>query len=286
MEEDEGATGLQPLWQGSRGAFAAFSVLSALWTERNLIRLLVKRDFTSRYRRASLGIGWAILEPLLLAAVYTFIFQILVGTDRFAYPMLVFIGAMFWRLFSTVLSTSSNSLISSRNLFQFARVPKSIFAVSGAVMAFQTSLLAMVSLVPMMLYYDLSMTWSMLLIPLWLALTATIACAMGLLLAPLATRIPDVMHAIRFILRVGFFLSPVMWTYDMFGRRFGDGWLAVIIQCNPTIVPITEVRSALLGEPTGIPGFGYAAFLGVCLSSLFLGAMVFERNAHKAVVYA
>tara|TARA_B100001113_G_scaffold107946_1_gene87525 strand:- start:3286 stop:3942 length:657 start_codon:yes stop_codon:yes gene_type:complete len=218
--------------------------------------------------------------------VYTFIFQILVGTDRFAYPLMVFIGAMFWRLFSTVLSASSNSLISSRNLFQFARVPKAIFSASSAVMAFQMALLSMVSIFPFIWWYELELSWSYLLIPVWLAITALVAWATGILLAPMATRVPDIMHAIRFVLRIGFFLSPVMWTYDMFGKRFGDGWLAAIVQCNPTIVPITEVRSILLSEPTGIPAEGYLIFALVSFLSVILGSIVFESHAHKAVVYA
>ena len=285
MNEDSDE-GLTPLWQGGGRLSTPFRTVQQLWQERNLIRLLVKRDFTSRYRRAGLGLGWAILEPLLLAAVYTFIFQILVGTDRFAYPLMVFIGAMFWRLFSTVLSASSNSLISSRNLFQFARVPKAIFSASSAVMAFQMALLSMVSIFPFIWWYDLELSWSYLLIPVWLAITALVAWATGILLAPMATRVPDIMHAIRFVLRIGFFLSPVMWTYDMFGKRFGDGWLAAIVQCNPTIVPITEVRSILLSEPTGIPAEGYLIFALVSFLSVILGSIVFESHAHKAVVYA
>ena len=284
--EGEAHKALEPLWKGKNPLTVPIRAVTDLWNERNLVRLLVKRDFTSRYRRAGLGVGWAILEPLLLAAVYTFIFQILVGTDRFAYPLLVFIGAMFWRLFSTVLSSSSNSLIASRNLFQFARVPKSIFAASSAVMAFQMAFLSMVSILPFIWYYDLSVTWAYLMIPIWLGLTALVAWSMGLLLAPVATKIPDVMHGIRFLLRVGFFLSPVMWTYDMFGRRFGDGWLAALVQCNPTIVPITEVRSILLSEPTGIPPLGYLVFVAVSALSFIFGTIVFDTRAHKAVIHA
>ncbi len=284
--EGEAHKALEPLWKAKNPLLVPIRAVMDLWNERNLIRLLVKRDFTSRYRRAGLGVGWAILEPLLLAAVYTFIFQILVGTDRFAYPLLVFIGAMFWRLFSTVLSSSSNSLIASRNLFQFARVPKSIFAASSAVMAFQMAFLSMVSILPFMWYYDLSVTWAYLMIPIWLGLTALVAWSMGLLLAPVATKIPDIMHGIRFLLRVGFFLSPVMWTYDMFGRRFGDGWLAALVQCNPTIVPITEVRSILLSEPTGIPPLGYQVFVAVSALSFIFGTIAFDTRAHKAVIHA
>ena len=70
----------------------------------------------------------------------------------------------------------------------------------------------------------------------------------GLLLAPIACKVPDVLNLINFLVRAGFFLSPVMWTYDMFNTRFGEGWHAIVAHMNPTVVPITGMRDAVLGE--------------------------------------
>ena len=81
--------------------------------------------------------------------------------------------------------------------------------------------------------------------------------SLGLLLAPLATRVPDVVNLVNFLARVGFFLSPVMWTYEMLSSKFGDGIFLVIAHLNPVIVPITLMRDSILGTPAAIPDYGF-----------------------------
>ena len=73
-----------------------------------LLRLLVKRDLNARYRRAYLGYAWAVLEPLLLAVVYTFIFTILVGSIDPLYPVKIILGIIGWTMFARSLTTSTN----------------------------------------------------------------------------------------------------------------------------------------------------------------------------------
>lgn len=104
------------------------------------------------------------------------------------------------------------------------------------------------------------------------------------MLAPIACKVPDVLNLINFLIRAGFFLSPVMWTYDMFSSRFGDGWHAIIAHLNPTVVPITGMRDAILGESSGIPAYGLLMCFSIALFAYVFGTIIFERNAHKAVV--
>jgi len=104
------------------------------------------------------------------------------------------------------------------------------------------------------------------------------------MLAPISCKIPDVLNLINFLVRAGFFLSPVMWTYDMFSTRFGDGWHAVVAHLNPTVVPITGMRDAMLGGTTAIPSYGYAMCFGTAVLAYVFGTIVFERQAHRAVV--
>jgi ABC-type polysaccharide/polyol phosphate export permease len=76
----------------------------------NLLQLLVKRDLSARDRRAYLGYAWAVLEPLLLAIVYTFIFTILVGSSDPLYPVKIILGVIGWSLFARSLTSSTKSL--------------------------------------------------------------------------------------------------------------------------------------------------------------------------------
>ena len=281
---EDGEQELTPLW-GKRSAFRLpFVVMADLFRSRNLLRLLVKRDLNARYRRAYLGYAWAVLEPLLLAVVYTFIFTILVGSSDPLYPVKIIIGVIGWSLFSRSLTTSTKSLSSSINLFQFARVPKTVFASSGTLTNLVLSFISLTSLIPFYFIHDLPITVNLLFLPLWLVLVSFTGWAIGLLLAPVACKIPDVLNLINFLVRAGFFLSPVMWTYEMFDQRFGDGWHAIVAHLNPTVVPITEMRDAILGTSSTIPTYGYIMCLSMALVCYVLGAIIFERKAHRAVV--
>jgi ABC-2 type transport system permease protein len=284
MNASENEDGLVPLW-GKRSLHRLpFIVIADLVRSRHLLRLLVKRDLNARYRRAYLGYAWAVLEPLLLAMVYTFIFTILVGSSDPLYSVKIVVGIIGWSLFSRSLTTSTKSLSSSINLFQFARVPKTVFATSGTLTNVVLSVISLTSLVPFFIINDLPVSTSLVLVPLWLALISFTGWSIGLLLAPIACKVPDVLNLINFLVRAGFFLSPVMWTYDMFSSRFGDGWHAVVAHLNPTVVPITGMRDAVLGTSSAIPLYGYAMCFSIAVVAYVLGTMVFERKAHAAVV--
>jgi ABC-2 type transport system permease protein len=275
---------LVQLWGKRSTIRLPYIVLQDLLKARHLLKLLVKRDLTGRYRRAYLGYGWSVLEPLLLAAVYTFLFTILLGSSDELYALKVTVGVIAWQLFSRSLTSSTRSITSSINLFQFARIPKTVFATSSVLTNYTLAIFSLASLIPFFFIHDLSVHAELLLLPVWLGLVAFTGWGIGLMLAPVACKVPDVVNIVNFLVRAGFFLSPVMWTYDMFDNRFGEGWHALVAHLNPTVVPITGMRDAVLGEVTVIPSYGYLMCFGVALFSFLLGSIIFERKAHAAVV--
>jgi ABC-type polysaccharide/polyol phosphate export permease len=284
MSQGEGEEHLVPLWGKRSLPRLPFIVMADLFRSRHLLKLLVKRDLNARYRRAYLGYAWAVLEPLLLAIVYTFIFTILVGSSDPLYPVKIVIGVIGWSMFARSLTTSTKSLSGSINLFQFARVPKTVFATSGTLTNVVLAMISLSSLIPFYFISDLPITASLLLVPIWLLVLSFTGWGIGLLLAPIACKVPDVLNLINFLVRAGFFLSPVMWTYDMFNSRFGEGWHAVVAHLNPTVIPITGMRDAVLGEPSLIPNYAYVMCFSIALLGYIFGSIVFERKAHRAVV--
>jgi len=284
MSQGEGEEHLVPLWGKRSLPRLPFIVMADLFRSRHLLKLLVKRDLNARYRRAYLGYAWAVLEPLLLAIVYTFIFTILVGSSDPLYPVKIVIGVIGWSMFARSLTTSTKSLSGSINLFQFARVPKTVFATSGTLTNVVLAMISLSSLIPFYFINEIPITASLLLLPLWLLVLSFTGWGIGLLLAPIACKVPDVLNLINFLVRAGFFLSPVMWTYDMFNSRFGEGWHAVVAHLNPTVIPITGMRDAVLGEPSLIPNYAYVMCFSIALLGYIFGSIVFERKAHRAVV--
>ena len=275
---------LTPLWGKRSIVRLPFLVARDLFQSRSLLRLLVKRDLTGRYSRAYLGYAWAVLEPLLLAIVYTFLFTILLGADDPLYSVKIIIGIIGWQLFARSVTNSTRSISSSINLFQFARIPKTVFATSSALTNYVLALISLSCLIPFFYIHNLPISLHLFLVPFWLVLISFTGWAIGLMLAPLACKFPDVNNVVNFLVRAGFFLSPVMWTYDMFSRRFGEGWHSVLAHMNPTVVPITKMRDAILGESSSIPDYGYIMCFSLAIITYTLGSIIFERKAHRAVV--
>ena len=143
MDSNKEEVSLTPLW-GKRSLLRLpFIVAKDLIQARHLLKLLVKRDLTGRYSRAYLGYTWAILEPLLLAIVYTFLFTILLGSNDPLYSVKIIIGIIGWQLFARSVTTSTRSISSSINLFQFARIPKTVFATSSVLTNYVLALISL-----------------------------------------------------------------------------------------------------------------------------------------------
>ena len=254
------------------------------WQHRELVLRLIQRDLDSRFRGPLLGYTWALLEPLLLALVYSFVFGVIVGRTDPTYPAIVMIGVIGWSLFSKCLTGTTKTLSSNAGLFEFTKIPKSVFAVSNIATNFVLSFISLFALIPLLLYYDIAFSVQIFLAPILLIVLAVLGASFGLILAPYAVRIPDLINLIQFIARVGFFLSPVMWTYEMLSSKFGDGPYLILAHLNPVIVPITLMRDAILGTTTTIPIYGYGMFGTILLVGFITGTILFHKKAHKMVV--
>ena len=174
--------------------------------------------------------------------------------------------------------------ISKANPISGFEIPKSVFAISGMLTNFVLSFISLLALIPFIIYYGIDVNLTILLVPFCLILLGLSGTGIGLMIAPYAVRIPDLVNIVQFIARVGFFLSPVMWTYPMLSNKFGTGDYLVIAHLNPVIVPITVMRDLILGGSSGIPDYGYWMFAVIAISTFILGTMIFIKKAHKMVV--
>lgn len=275
---------LQSMWSKKKMTDAPFALIVENYQHRELVSRLIRRDLDSRFRAPLLGYSWAIIEPLLLALVYSFVFGIIVGRSDPLYPAIVMIGVIGWSLFSRCMTSTTKTLTSNASLFQFTKIPKSVFAVSNMMTNYVLSCISLFALLPFMYYNELSLSFEFLLLPLYLFLLAISGTTLGLLIAPSAVRIPDLVNIVQFLSRVGFFLSPVMWTYQMLSSKFGTGQFLVLAHLNPVIVPITKMRDIILNQDSQIPDFGIYIFVAVVSFFYLFGTMIFHVKAHKMVV--
>ncbi|HIB24366.1 MAG TPA: ABC transporter permease, partial [Candidatus Poseidoniales archaeon] len=247
-----------------------------------LIKNMVSRDLKGRYSRASIGFGWIFLEPLLLSAVYYFLFTIIANRPEPNYALHVIIGVIVWGHFGKSLQATISCLSNGGNLIKQVYFPREILAISPVLSQLWISVISLTAVIPVMLYLGVMPSTTIWMLPVALILTSMLALGFGLIFAPLNAFSQDVSHLFRFIIRAGFFLSPVMWTYEMMITRAPDNWVNIIM-LNPMVIPLTYARHGLDGTTIEFEVTHLLYCVGVAVLSLLIGMAIFKRLESKAV---
>ena len=240
---------------------------------RHLAANFISRDIRLKFRDSRLGYLWSILEPLLMTGVYVILFTVIAGKPEPLYPLWVVIGVITWNFFGKALTGSLTALTGNEGIIKQVYFPRVLFAVtsvgSGAVMAVLSLLVA----VPFLVYHRIPPTPDLLMVPVGLLLTALFGMGLGLALACLNVVFRDAEFIMRFVVRAGFYLSPVMWTFHMVPKS--KATVAVLL--NPMSVPITMVRNGIDGSALGIAPSWVLYSVVVCLATFAIGVSVFQR---------
>ncbi|RPJ44336.1 MAG: ABC transporter permease [Chloroflexi bacterium] len=252
--------------------------LSALWAYRELVYFLTWRDIKVRYKQAALGVGWAIIQPVISMVIFSLIFGRMAGlpTDpgipQAWYPVFIFAALLPWQLFQGALQRAGISLVGNANLLTKVYFPRLIIpfsAVSAGLIDFFFSLLVMVAL---MIYFGVPFNWNMLWLPAFILLDLLAALSVGLWLSALNVQYRDVQHMIPFLLQAWMYASPVVYSIDMIPA---EGPWRLLFALNPMTGVIQGFRWALLGGTPPDQLIWVSAFIVLVL--LVTGLYYFRR---------
>lgn len=241
---------------------------------RHLIWNFISRDIRLKYRDSSLGYFWSLLEPLGLSVVYFVLFVILAGRPDPQFALWILVGVIVWHFFSHAVTDSLTCLTKNEGLIKQIYFPREVFALTNVGSKLILSAASLLVCIPLMVYFRLPPTLQLWMVPVGLALAAMLSLGVGLGMACLNVVNRDVDYFFRFLMRAGFFLSPVMWTVELAGSR---ARALDYLLLNPIAVPISMVRNGITGQPLHISAGHVAYSVGFCLLSFFVGVAVFKR---------
>jgi lipopolysaccharide transport system permease protein len=247
--------------------------LKELWEYRELLYFLVWRDVKVRYKQTALGAAWAVIQPLMMMAVFSLFFGYLarVPSDGIPYPIFTFCALLPWQLFSHALTESSNSLVANERLITkvyFPRLVVPIAAVLGGMVDFA---IAFALLLVMMLYYGIAPTWAIVALPGFILLAVLTALGVGLWLSALNVQYRDVRHTIGFLVQFWLFATPVAYSSSIIPERWRP-----LYGLNPMAGVVEGFRWALLGKSQA-PGALLAVSIVVVVLVLVGGLYYFRR---------
>jgi len=247
-----------------------------LWRYRELLGFLAWRDVKVRYKQAVLGAAWAVVQPAVQTVLLTFVFSKLAkmpGGDV-PYPLLVLAGLLPWQLFSGAFSGAGSSLVSNAHLISKVYFPRLIVPLSAVAVAMIDMLILLLIALPYALFEGIQPTWRLLLLPVFMLGTMTIALGAGLWITALTVKYRDFRFITPFLLQIGVFVTPVGFRTD-FLPNWRD-WLAL----NPLTSMVEGFRWCLLGGRTEFYERGLFLSLAV-MALLLVGGLWYFRKTER-----
>lgn len=243
-----------------------------LWRYRDLAYFLVWRDLKVRYKQTAFGAGWAVLQPVLLMAVFSVFLGRIdgIGAKYVPYPLFALAGLVPWTLFSSSLNGASNSLVNNQNLLSKVYFPRLLLPLSAVASFVIDFLVATAVLLVVMPLFGEMPPLTILWLPLFGLFAVIVALAVGLWLAAINVQFRDVKYAIPFLIQVWLFASPVAYSTDLVPAE-----LRPMLALNPMTGLIEAVRWAALGGPFPDASLAISAVITVVV--LVGGAAYFRR---------
>ncbi len=223
-------------------------MFGSLWKNRLLITQMTKREVIGRYRGSVMGLTWSFFNPILMLAVYTFVFSEIfkarwvgVDTSQGGFAILVFVGMIVHGLFAECANRAPSLIMSNSNYVKKVVFPLEILPVITLGSALFHSCISLLVLLIVQLLIAHTMYWSALLFPLILVPLILGTLGISWFLASLGVFLRDVGQVITVLTTVLMFLSPVLYPVAALPEVYRP-WL----QLNPLTYVIEESRNVLL----------------------------------------
>lgn len=257
------------------------------WEYRDLLVLLVQRDFTSRYKQTMLGPLWHLLQPVINASVFVVIFSRIAGVSTDGVPNLLFYlcNQLAWNYFAQNVTTGGATFINNAHLFGKVYFPRLVVPISVVVGNLIALGLQFIPFLLCLLYYKvftheadgLNPGWLVLLMPLPLLQAAIFSLGVSLWMSASTAKYRDLVHLNAFIIQIWMFASPVVWPLS----KIPDQWKWVAL-ANPMAVPVEGLRICLLGRGTLDP-MEIASSVILTFLVLFTGVAAFQKVERNVI---
>jgi lipopolysaccharide transport system permease protein len=245
---------------------AGFSFgLKELWQYRELFYFFTWRDIKVKYKQAYLGVFWALLQPLGMMAIFTFLFSKTwkIDTGIIEYPIFVLAGLILWNLFSNSVSHAAESMIQHAGIINKIYFPRLIIPGSSVLVALFDFMMGFIIFIILCFVYKQPVYWpAVWCFPAAIIIVLVAAFGAGTFLSALNVKYRDFRYTISFFLQVLFFASQIIYPLQSIQQT----WLKYLLAVNPVNAAIELFRSAFTG--------GYAdtttVYIGIASAFLLL----------------
>lgn len=250
-----------------------------LFQYRDLLKLLIRRDFVSVYKQTILGPLWFLFQPLVSTIMYMFVFGSIaqMGTDGIPQPLFYFTGTMLWTFFSSTLLKCQDTFNSNAGLYSKVYFPRFTMPIAYTVNSFFTFGIQFIFMIVFYVFYVVTGTalqptiW-ILLTPVLIVQLALLGMGVGILISALTTKYRDLKQLVTFGIGILMYATPVVYPLS----KIPPHW-KIVFYINPLTAVIEMFRFAFLG--TGAHDMiAWGISMGATLLIFWFGVLTFNHN--------
>lgn len=257
--------------------------LRELWRYRDLILLMVKRDFKVFYKQTILGPAWVVLQPLFTTLVFTVIFGNVARLPTDGMPSFLFYmaGNIAWQYFSSCLIQTSNTFVQNSKLFGKVYFPRMVMPVATVMTKLIDFLVQFALFLVFLVIYAVKPdspvmpNWQLILLtPVMLLQMAMLGLGFGIIVSALTTKYRDLAMLVSFGVHLWMYATPVAYSSSLIYQNYPS--LAKILMLNPMTPVIELFRSAYLGVEITCAPYIWISWVTTFVV-LFVGIVLFTR---------
>jgi lipopolysaccharide transport system permease protein len=231
--------------------------LKGIWHYRDLLSLLVWRDFVAKYKQTILGPLWFIVQPLMMTFVFTVVFAGVakIPTDGLPPTLFYLCGQLGWNYFAQNFGSNSATLVNNAGLFSKVYFPRLVVPLSSLVSNLFTFIIQVVTFSAFFVYFKFvlhtgvfHLDWRVVFLPLLVLQSAALSLGLGLFMSALTAKYRDLVHLTPLLIQLWMYATPVIIPLSKFPEQYR--WLVAI---NPMTSIVESFRLMLLGTGTVEP---------------------------------
>jgi lipopolysaccharide transport system permease protein len=258
-----------------------FPSLSEVWRHRDLVYYLARREVMAAYRQSVVGVFWAILQPLLLATVFSVFLGLLVKVPSqpgVPYPVFAVSGMVLWIFIQGALQNASESTVANEVLISKVYFPRLIIPLTSMFKPAFDFAFAFLVVVGAMLIYGVEFHLQIVVMPAVFLLTAATVFGAALWLSALNVKYRDIQQVVPFMILVGLFISPITYPFDLVSENLPENLqgLELVYALNPVVGLVEASRWALFGTADA-SAFVILIPIVASFALLVSGAAYFQR---------
>jgi lipopolysaccharide transport system permease protein len=261
--------------------------LKGLANYRDLMTLMVARDFAAKYRQTILGPAWFVVQPLLTTIVFTVIFGNFAKISTDGTPPFLFYlcGLLGWNYFAGVLNHTGNTFVVHKGLMTKVYFPRMVLPLTASISQLLALSIQITTFLGFYLYFYfftsagevMNPNWALAIFPLMILQAGVTGLGVGFITSSVSAKYRDLNFLLSFLVQIWMYASPIIWPFSKIPEKY-----QTLAALNPATTFVETIKYGFLGVG-GVPPLNFAISIAVSIGVFFAGAAIFRRTERRFV---